>query len=165
MTVMGMNKAYLSIPVVMMLVGGIAASALLASATMAAAVTGAAKLWAVPTHSRIHDGHYQLLKLEYKISGATQITRIVVTLDGDSTKRIEFRANGDIILKTDPFVTVVGNTKFVNDDGYSISKAWGKFTIVIDKTKLSAGKHTAHAEVETSTGNLSANAFFVLRNP
>jgi hypothetical protein len=145
---------------------GLLGSSIIASAGMAAGLQSA-NLWAVPTHSRVNDGHFQLLKLLFHLDSATQIEKIRVTLDGDATKVVEFTANGDVLLMTPPFVMVDGSTKFVDSDGYVISKALGQFNIAINKTHplspLSAGPHTAEVEVITSTGTLTDTAHFTLR--
>ena len=139
---------------------GLLGTSVMASASMAAALASA-NLWAVPTHSRISDGHFQLLKLLFHLDSATQIEEIRVTLDGGSM--VVFKANGDVILIEPPFVIVDGSTKFVNSDGYAISKALGQFNIAIDKTGLSPGLHTAEVEVVTTTGTLTDTAYFILR--
>jgi len=123
-------------------------------------------LWSVPTHSRIDDGHYQLLRLKFHLDNINSIAMIKVTLDQGTAqeKVLTFKADGTIIAKDPAFVSVDGKTKFKTGSGYfAIKSADGKFRIAIDKSKLIAGFHTALAEVVTDVGTFSDDSFFILK--
>jgi hypothetical protein len=123
-------------------------------------------LWAVPTHSRVDDGHYQLLKLKFRLDMINSIDEIKVTLDKGTPgeKTVIFEADGTVIFKDPAFVSVTGETKLKTDGYYAIMSAKGKFIIAIDKTQVGGGFHTALAEIKTDMGTFSDDAFFILKS-
>jgi hypothetical protein len=139
----------------------LAVSGLLAPIQTAAAAESDANLWAVPVNSRIDDGRHQILKLRFHLDTGNEIDKIRITLDG--TRVLEFEADGSIIIADPAFVSVEGSVKF-DSDGYMISKVKGKFTIAIDKSKLTEGEHSALAEIIREGGEtITDDAKFKLR--
>jgi len=123
-------------------------------------------LWAVPTNSRIDDGHYQLLSLLFRLDMINSIDKITITLEAGTPlqKVLEFKADGTKIVSDPAFAFVVGGTTLTTDgDYYAIGKAKGRFIIAIDKTKLVAGDHSAIVEVMTDIGKFTDHAVFKLR--
>ncbi|MGI0036812.1 MAG: CARDB domain-containing protein [Nitrososphaera sp.] len=153
----------LRVSVAVFLALGIASAGLISSFQSAAAASNA-NLWAVPVNSRIDDGNFQILRLNFHLDTGNPLDKIVITLDKGTSEEmvLEFNGNG-VILTADPaFVFVDGSIK-IKTDGYLLKLLKGKFKIAIDKTLLTVGEHDALAEIITTGETLTDDAHFRLR--
>lgn len=153
----------LRVSAVVLLTLGIASTGLISSIQSAAAASNA-NLWAVPVNSRIDDGNFQILRLNFNLDTGNPLDKIVITIDeGTSEEKVlEFNGNGDVLSADPVFVFVDGSIK-IKTDGYLLTKLSGKFKIALDKTQLTVGEHDALAEIITTGETITDDAHFRLR--
>ena len=125
------------------------------AATYTAFAASGAQLKALPKTSLVDDGNNQLLELKFKLEEGTLFNFVRITIDEGTSheKVLEFDADKNVLTPADPtFVLIFGKITLLSD-GYAIGKSTGKFEIVMDKTELGEGHHTALAEVVLNGGD------------